>query len=93
MAEVRRRGRWSGATLGAAVAAGAILAAAAIIAPLRYWHRRLARPATAAALLDADPAKRREAWAAIDPELREASTREATLAAIAFAIEDALREG
>lgn len=93
MAEVRRRGRWSGATLGAAVAAGAILAAAAMIAPLRDWHRRLARPATAAALLDADPAKRREAWAAIDPDLREASTREATLAAIAFAIEDALREG
>lgn len=93
MAEERRRRRWSGATLGAAVAAGVILAAAAMIAPLREWRRSLARPATAATLLDADPAKRREAWALLEPDLREAETRETTLAELDVAVERALRQG
>lgn len=93
VAEARRRGRPSGATLGAAVAVGVILAAAAMIAPLREWRRSLARPATLAAILDADPATRREAWAVLEPDLRDAESRDRALAEIDFAAESALRQG
>ena len=83
----------SGTTLGAAVAVGVILAAAAMIAPLRQWHRTLTRPDTAARLLDADPARRREAWALLEADLRDEQTRDETLAAIDFAVEASLQEG
>ena len=93
MAEPRRRGPFSGATLGAAVAVGVILAAAAMVSPIRQWHRTLTRPATASAIVATDPAVRREAWALLEADLRDDQSRDETLAAIDLAIQDALRDG
>lgn len=80
-------------TLGAAVAFGVILAAAAMVAPIRRWHRSLTRPAIAEAILALDPATRREAWAHLESDLREDRTRDETLAAIDLAIQGALPNG
>lgn len=91
MAEAGRRARWSGATLGAAVALGAIVAILLLVAPDPGWRRALRRSAAVEAILDPSPEVRRRAWESLAPDLRDDLWREAIIAEIEDVLEERLR--
>lgn len=91
MAEAGRRARWSGATLGAAVALGVIVAVLVLVAPDPRWRHSLRRSAAIEEVLDPSAEVRREAWESLAPELRDDASREATIAEIQGLVEGRLR--